>query len=395
MFCMTQIFCATEFQTPLRIAGSLSAVISYFLGIAATALAVGNSQHPRVMVMTDDRTTMTRLFQICLFTVLVLGDFARAESQVDRMLKNPDDWFLQDAAREAMKNILSWQTKHGDWPKNEDTSLQPFSGDPKKHVGTFDNGATCGELRVLAKAYRVTGDEVYKRAFLNGFDHILEAQYPNGGWPQYFPLSEKYHRHITFNDGTMIRLMEFLRDTTKGGDFELLDAARREAAASAIDRGVSCVVKCQVIVGGKPTVWCAQHDAKTLAPVMARSYELPSLSGAESAGILKFLMTTKDPSPEVIQAVESGITWFQMTKIEGYRYARSKTEPALTKDTTASPLWARFYEIETNRPMFCDRDGIVKYEIEDVGSERRNGYTWYGSWGSSLLATYKKWPYRQ
>jgi PelA/Pel-15E family pectate lyase len=346
-------------------------------------------------IKADCLKTMKRLIHVFFLALVTLGDFAIAELPSDRLLKKPDDWFLQEEGREALKNILSWQTKHGDWPKNKDTSLQPFSGDSKKHAGTFDNGATSGELRVLAKACRVTGNDVYKRAFLAGFDHILEAQYPNGGWPQYFPLSEKYHRHITFNDGTMIRLLEFLRDSIKGGDFVLLDEARREAAARAIDRGVNCIVKCQVVVEGKLTVWCAQHDVKTLKPVMARSYELPSLSGAESAGILKFLMTIKDPSPEVIQAVESGIKWFETSKIEGYRYERSKTEPALTQDTSASPLWARFYEIETNRPMFCDRDGIVKYDIEEVGSERRDGYTWYGSWGSSLLATHKKWPYRQ
>lgn len=58
--------------------------------------------------------------------------------------------------------------------------------------GTFDNAATTGELRVLARAFQVTSDTRYEKAFLTGFDHILEAQYPNGGWPQYYPLREGY-----------------------------------------------------------------------------------------------------------------------------------------------------------------------------------------------------------
>ncbi len=46
------------------------------------------------------------------------------------------------------------------------------------------------------------------------------------------------------------------------------------------------------------------------------------------------------------------------------------------------------YEIETNRPFFCDRDGITKYALKEIGSERRNGYGWYGNWGDSLANMY-------
>lgn len=131
--------------------------------------------------------------------------------------------------------------------------------------GTFDNGATTGELRALARGFRLTGDLKYKKAVIAGFDHILKAQYANGGWPQYFPLSKKYHRHITFNDGSMIRILEFLRDTTISEDFTWLDKQRRLAAVEAVARGIDCVVKCHVVADGMPTVWCAQYDEVTLA----------------------------------------------------------------------------------------------------------------------------------
>ena len=337
---------------------------------------------------------MKFFISIGLISLAVLGGSVRAESPGEKLLKKPDSWFGEDDGRKALDNILSWQTQHGDWPKNQDTSRQPFSGERKGFAGTFDNGATSGELRVLAKAYRATGDERYKNAFLRGFDHILAAQYSNGGWPQFFPLSNKYHRHITFNDGTMIRLMEFLREVVANND-GLLDSNRHAAALKAIERGIDCIVKCQVFVDGNFTVWCAQHDAETLVPVLARNYEHPSLSGAESAGILLFLMSIEEPSPEVIRAVHAGAAWFDSTKIEGYRYRRSKSEPPLTKDTESPPLWARFYEIETNRPIFSDRDGNVKYDIQEIGSERRGGYTWYGEWGTKVLKTYKNCAQRQ
>lgn len=292
-----------------------------------------------------------------------------------------------------MDCILSWQTEHGDWPKNKDTTREKYSGDRAKLQGTFDNSATTGELRALARGFRVTDDARYKQALVAGFDHILEAQYPNGGWPQYFPLSEQYHRHITFNDGTMIRLLEFLRETAASEDFVFLDQGHRAAASKAIDRGIDCIVKCQVVVSGTPTVWCAQHDEVTLAPAGARSYELASLSGAESAGILNFLMSLDAPTPEVIQAVKNGVAWFESVKIDGFRYRKSGSERNLTKDPSARPLWARFYEIQSNRPFFCGRDGIVKYDIEEIESERRGGYSWYGNWGDSVANAYAKWSH--
>lgn len=332
------------------------------------------------------------IFSILLVCLTTIG--AHAESPTERLLKQPNDWFQSDAGKSTIENVLSWQTDNGDWPKNFDTTTVRYTVGEKKPSGTFDNGASCGELRLLARAFRITGDLRYRKAFELGFDHILDAQYPNGGWPQFFPLSKSYSRHITFNDGTMIRLMQFLRDVTTEDDFDFLSSEQRNAAASAIDRGVDCILKCQVIVHAAPTVWCAQHDADSLAPARARTYEHPSLSGAESAGVLRFLMSIDSPSPEVIRAVNAGVAWYKAAEIEGFRYNKSKSGPALTADSGAGDLWARFYEIDTNRPIFSDRDGVVKYSLDEVGSERRGGYTWYGNWGDAVLKAYSKWPHR-
>lgn len=310
------------------------------------------------------------------------------------LTKKPNSWFSSDEGHQAMECILSWQTDHGDWPKNSATTTKPYSGDRDKLRGTFDNGATTGELRALARAFTVTGDTRYEQAFRKGFEHILAAQYANGGWPQYYPLRDGYYTHITFNDNCMIRLLEFLRDTTTSQDFKFLEEGRRAAAAKAIERGIECIVKCHVVINGTPTAWCAQHDAVTFAPVKARSYELASLSGAESAGILKYLMSLEKPSPEVIRAVRAGVAWFERAKITGIRVEKIDGDRKVIKDESAAPMWARFYELETNRPFFCDRDGVPKYNLEEIGSERRNGYSWYGTWGNSLVNAYAKWPHR-
>ena len=71
-------------------------------------------------------------------------------------------------------------------------------------------------------------------------------------------------------------------------------------------------------------------------------------------------MRLDEPTPEMVRAVKAGVAWFQTAQVEGYRYQKRAPElPALVRDRSARPLWARFYEIETQRPIFSDRDGVV------------------------------------
>lgn len=303
----------------------------------------------------------------------------------------PEQWYRSEEGTRIVDNVLSWQSPQGSWPKNTDTMSHAFSGSPSDLRGTFDNGATVDELRLVARAFRATGEKRYERAFVKGLDHILEAQYPTGGWPQYYPPGRGYPRHITFNDGTMIRLMIFLREVATSADYGFVDATRREVAQAAVDRGVQCVLACQIVVDGKRTAWCAQHDEVDYRPRPARTYELVSLSGAESVGILQFLMSLDDPSPEVAEAVAAGVAWFESIKLTGVRLTTVDGNRVIVDDPDAPPLWARFYEIGTNRPIFSGRDGVKKYSMTEIEAERRNGYAWYGRWGQSLASDYAAW----
>lgn len=303
-----------------------------------------------------------------------------------------DERMRSEEGRREIENVLSWQTDAGGWPKNEPTTKERFSGDRQKLQGTFDNGATTTELRLLARAFRVTKDVRCEAAFLKGLRHILDAQYPSGGWPQYHPPPAKsYHRHITFNDGTMVRILELLRDVAEKEEFEFVGKDVREKSHGAFDRGIACILKCQVVVDGVRTVWCAQHDEVTLEPRPARTFELVSLSGAESAGILRLLMSVRRPSGEVLWAVESGVAWFRNAKITGIRESKVNGNKVMVNDPAAPPLWARFCEIGSNRPIFAGRDGVKRYSLAEIEAERRNGYTWYGDWGASLLRDHSKW----
>ncbi len=332
-----------------------------------------------------------------LYVLLLLLLSSSDATVPSRYTKQSVEWFQSAEGRRIADNVLTWQTPHGGWPKNRDTASEPFDGKSEDLHATFDNGATTNELRFLARVFRATNEPRYQQAFLKGLSHILEAQYPNGGWPQFYPLSKGYHRHITFNDNVMVRILELLRDVSESSDYRFLKVEYRTKAEAAVTKGIDCILRTQIKQNGKRTVWCAQHDVKTLAPAWARSYEPPSLSGAESVGVVRFLMSIEEPTPAIIAAVEGSIEWFRSVAIHGMRFdeftdAAGKDDKRIVANPDAEPLWARFYEIGSNRPIFLDRDSVVRYSLSEIGQERRGGYDYYGSWATRLLANeYPPW----
>ncbi|MBM3333050.1 pectate lyase [Candidatus Sumerlaeota bacterium] len=305
--------------------------------------------------------------------------------------RRAEDWYRSDEAKRVAGNVLSQQSKLGDWPSNMDTGAQPFEGKTPRARGTFDNGATRGEVRFLARAHKATGNEEYRAAALRGLDHILKAQYSNGGWPQSYPPGTKYPRHITFNDWMTVGLMELMREVGQSADFSFVDAERRARARDAFDRGVQCILKCQIVVNGELTAWCQQHDEVTFEPRPARTFEPVAICAGESVGMVELLMSLDKPSAEVIRAVDAACRWFERVKITGIRQETRDGDKVVVKDPNASPLWARMYEIGTNRPIFCGRDGVVKYSLAEIELERRIHYAWYGEWPRSALAKWPQW----
>jgi pectinesterase len=170
----------------------------------------------------------------------------------------------------------------------------------------------------------------------------------------------------------------------------------RKLAKNAFDKGIDCILKTQIKVNGQLTVWCAQHDEFTLAPANARAYELASFSGAESVGITQLLMDISNPSKEITAAIKGAIKWFEDNKITGIRLDKEtgsdgKKNIIVVEDKNAAPLWARFYDLETGKPYFCDRDGIKKNTLAEIGYERRNGYSWYTNTPEKILKKYPEW----
>jgi PelA/Pel-15E family pectate lyase len=319
-------------------------------------------------------------------------------------------WYGGDDARRIAENVLLYQRASGGWPKNidmaatlDETQKAGIAGQRSQTDSNIDNGATYTQMIYLARVFNAANEARFKAAFLKGFEYLLNAQYENGGWPQYHPKLDGYYRRITFNDDAMIGVMELLREIARGDKaYAFVDAGRRARAEKAVEKGIDCILKCQIVVNGKRTAWCAQHDEKTFEPVPARSYEKISLSGSESVGIVRFLMGIERPSPQIIESIQSAVAWLNQVKLTGIKVIE-RPDPSLPKgfdkvvveDLKAGPLWARFYEIATNRPIFSGRDGVIKDRLSEIEHERRIGYNWYTEAPHALLTKdYPAWSRR-
>lgn len=328
-------------------------------------------------------------------------------------LRSNQAWYTSAAAAYVTDNIIYYQNTNGGWPKNLDMSYRYLidpTGSPKNGNSLIDNGATTTQVRYLAYAITSWPEcQRYLAAFNRGLDYLFAAQYPTtGGWPQVYPIeASNYSRRITYNDNAMVRVMDILRDIAYGQPlYAFVDASRVEKATTALAKGVDCILKTQIESGGKKTGWCAQHDEKTLAPVNARSYELASESGKEGAGVMAFLMTLDParadvPREAVINAVEAAVLFYDSIKILGIKYVQGENASGaedswIEADPAAEPIWARFNELDAPfRPFFCDRDGVKKYSLAEIGVERRGGYSWYGHDPAPILQrNYPNWVAR-
>jgi PelA/Pel-15E family pectate lyase len=309
-------------------------------------------------------------------------------------------------------NILLYQRTNGGWPKNYDMQaiLTPEQIDSllrtkSMNHTTFDNSTTFTHLDYLAKVYSLTHIEKYEDAFYRGIRFLLVAQYDNGGWPQVYPLEKgNYSRRITFNDGAFIGIMTLLKNIADNTPyFSFIEPELRQYIKKAYEKGLECILKLQIQDNGRLTAWCQQHDEVTLKPAWARAYEPPSICNGESAGIVLFLMSIDKPDPKIIQSVQSAVKWFQNSRIfntrvktilapvEKSQYRSYSTDNVIVVDSIAPPIWTRYYELKTNRPLFCDRNSKYLYSLAEVSRERRVGYGWYTYAPLEVLNKYEKW----
>ena len=290
------------------------------------------------------------------------------------------------------------------WPKNidwlailpTDSVYQALKERYKR--STLDNRNTYSQIDYVAQVYTKTKDSRYKASVLKGLDYLLKTQKKNGGWRGWDVDA------ITYNDEVTTGVLELFLHINEGDiNYTWLDDAMKKRIYQALQKGIDIILRTQYVQNGTKTVWGQQHDNETLLPVQARTFELPSLVSTESCSVLKFLMEIPHPSAQVIEAVKAGVAWLEKSAIQGIRIEKVeiKTDQIINaeypydlkvvKDKKAPRIWARFYELDTNKPFMARRDGTKVYQLSDVDPERRTGYDWYTYAPEAILKHYPQW----
>ena len=309
--------------------------------------------------------------------------------------------------KEIADNLLLFQRANGAWPKNYDflailtpEQIAAVKATRNEDDTTIDNYNTHSQITYLARAYNKLHDKRYLDAAQRGFDAILTAQLPCGGFPQIWPHPKGYSAYLTFNDGVTIGMLTLIRDVAQARPgFEWFSPDRRKKAAAALARGIECLLATQYTnKKGELQGWAQQCDPVTLKPAKARNHEMPALCALDTAQIIQFLMGVENPDPRVIRSIKAGAAWLDKNRIKGIRIEKAPTAETyrgadrhVVKDPAAPDIWARLYELETDRPMFVNNESKVFYELAQV-KDRRAGYGWYTYVPADILANdYPAW----
>ncbi len=251
----------------------------------------------------------------------------------------------------------------------------------KRNLSIYDDDNTQSALRFLIRLdVTLKGkDKEIRCAVEYGLSKLLEAQYPNGAWPQrydgqprdpkQFPIlparfpkewsrthpgkGYQYWRFYTLNDGAIGTIIltlieayhsykkpEYLQALRKAGDFLILAQLPEPQPA-----------------------WAQQYNFQ-MEPAWARRQEPPAIASAESAGAVRVLMEIYLATGEerYLQPIPKALDWFKRSQLPNGR-------------------WARFYELQTNRPLYVNK----RYELIYTPEDLLDGYSFEGSYGISRL----------
>ena len=350
-------------------------------------------------------------------------------------LNEADSWYGGAVALHTADVIVSYQTPNGGWSKNLNmhdavrpvgggfiadnaSPVKPIPGDygtsnePHwNYFGTLDNDSTTTQLRFLAKVITALGPErsaAYRAAFERGLEYLLAAQYPNGGWPQVWPLQGGYHDGITFNDDAVTQAPRGPRGCGGGEGDVRLYPVRVAGPCRARGRPGPRLHPRLPDQGGRTAdgVVPAARPADPPAGVGPQLRAPGPVHGRER-GRRQFPHepAPAEPGGDRVGAGRrppgSGKTGMHDQVWSRYRLDPAAPGPRPPRGITrlpprpgAGPIWARYYEIGTDRPMFGDRDKSIHDRIEEISVERQNGYQWFNGAGVAMLAAFQDWSAR-
>lgn len=262
-----------------------------------------------------------------------------------------DELFL-NVARNAADAIIHGQHPLGGWHYFIDFEpagvLQWYETEASKFLfgmeeyrhfygnATFDDRATQDAARFLLRFFDLTKEAAYREPVLKALDFLMESQYPNGAWPQRYPLRDDfshdgfpdYTSFYTLNDGAAQANIELLLEAWDTlGDRQYFESAQRGADAF-------------IALQGPEDQGCwAEQYGPDMQPIAARTHEPPGYVIRESIGVMtvlaRFYLMTADR--RFLDPIPRCLDWFD-------RINRESAEQMYPKP--------RYWEPGTNQPIY-------------------------------------------
>ena len=284
-----------------------------------------------------------------------------------------------EAARETAHGLVRGQLQTGGWYYYIDfdpNSKRPLAyregdrGSARKST-TFDDDTTQSALRFMMRTDQALEfrDAKVHEAVVYALDAVFKAQYANGAWPQTYdqfpeqkpvlsasypdawprewPDREQYRIGYTLNDNVLVDLIQtlFLAEKILGSGPEASKGLAGRARRAAENAGRF------VLIAQMPEpqpAWAQQYDFE-MHPCWARKFEPPSLTGGESQGVLEVLLLLfrETGDRRYLEPIPLALDYLRRCRLSDGRLAR-------------------FYELQSNRPLYFTRDYHLTYDDSDV-----------------------------
>ena len=290
------------------------------------------------------------------------------------------DRYYLEAARETAHALVEGQLCSGGWDyfiefdpaKRKDYPYRadgPCEGRAHgRHVTNLDDNVTQANARLLARVDRELEFQDLKihEAARFALDSLVQAQYPNGAWPQRYnrfpdpaqhPVKrasypdswprqwpgEIYREHYTFNDNSIVDAIDTMLEAAR-----IYKEPRYRAAA---EKGAGFLLLAQM--PDPQPGWAQQYD-RDMHPAWARRFEPPSVTGGEAQGVMKMLLVLyrETGDKKYLEPLGRAIDYYRRSALP------ETANPSEIRRRACPPgtlCLARFYELKTNRPLYITK----------------------------------------
>lgn len=292
-----------------------------------------------------------------------------------------DRQFL-DGAAEAARALAMTQLESGGWqhviefdPEQRKAWCYRVTPDDQRDhaarsenkycdASTVDDNISQSALGLLMRVDVALngGDPLIRDAVSYGLEKFIEAQYPNGAWPIRFdwriPTSHvwaAWRAHYPQEwSRTQVKITDPLffgtNDNSMGDLIEVFLLAHRlygreEYLATAIRAG-EFLLAAQMPA---PQPGWAQQYNRELEPMWGRKFEPPAIASWETR-----------------RAVGTLLDLYLHTGKQRYLEAAGRAAAWLEASQLPDGEWARFYELQTNRPLYMTREYQLTYDDDDT-----------------------------